>query len=250
MRLGESGPAATGRHGGPGRAGLAVVAGQRGEPLERQLVEQFRRDQVELEDRLPQVAVVFLAVDLGGPHLLGGEQAFLEQDGDQGLLGRREAGSRARRRWRLGGGGAGLPCGGWDWGGRGSTVQISSGCDSGRGSPSGSDRQSDTAVRCVNYPIARTRSVDADEGLVRRATRVVSRIYHTIARSFSPAEPVFPRIHESERPAPVGPRRDPVAGHRISREPAVPGSRRAGSHQPRNSSSRRSRASSSFSGVS
>ena len=53
-----------GRHRGPGRDGLAVVARQRGEALERQLIEEFGRDQIQLEDRLPQVAIVLLAVQL------------------------------------------------------------------------------------------------------------------------------------------------------------------------------------------
>ena len=75
----------------PGLLGLAVVAGQRAQSLERQLVEQVGRDQVELEDRLPQVAVVLLAVDLRGPHLLGGQQPFLSRTVIKRLLGRREA---------------------------------------------------------------------------------------------------------------------------------------------------------------
>ena len=50
----------------PGSAGTALSGlsrARRAQPLEGKLVEQLRRDQVELEDRLPQVALVLLAVD-------------------------------------------------------------------------------------------------------------------------------------------------------------------------------------------
>ena len=67
------------------RPRFSVVGSQFAEPLECQLVQQLRRDQIELQDRLAQVAVVFLAVDLRGPNLLRGQQAPLEKNRDQGV---------------------------------------------------------------------------------------------------------------------------------------------------------------------
>ena len=46
------------------------------EPLERELIEELGRDQVQLEDRLAQVAVVLLAVELRRPNLLGRRAAL------------------------------------------------------------------------------------------------------------------------------------------------------------------------------
>ena len=88
---GESGVAAAASAASPIRSDRRCRC-QRAQSLERELVQQLGRDQVELEDRLAQVAIVLLAVDLRGPNLLGRQQPFLEQDRDQGLLARREAG--------------------------------------------------------------------------------------------------------------------------------------------------------------
>ena len=55
---------------------IAVVGRQRAQSLERELVEQVGRDQVELEDRLAQVALVLVAVDLRGPRLLRRQAAL------------------------------------------------------------------------------------------------------------------------------------------------------------------------------
>ena len=62
-------------HRGPGGSAWPLSPARAVEALERQLVEDLGRDQVQLEDRLAEVAVVLLAVDLGRAHLLGGEQA-------------------------------------------------------------------------------------------------------------------------------------------------------------------------------
>ena len=87
--IGRKGAGGDGHDGAGGRARLAVVAGeQAAESLEGQLIQQVGRDQVELEDRLPQVAIVLLTVDLREPDLLRREQALLQQDADQRLLGR------------------------------------------------------------------------------------------------------------------------------------------------------------------
>ncbi len=63
----------------PTAAAVAVVGGQVAQSLECQMVEQIGRDQIELEDRLAQVAIVLLAVDLGNPDLLGGQRPFLSK---------------------------------------------------------------------------------------------------------------------------------------------------------------------------
>ena len=107
--------------------------GQRRQPLEGQRVEPLGRDQVQLEDRLAQVAVVLDAVELGGLELVGGDQAALDQDRDQRLVGRR---SERRRRARSRSVGSSGDRGGLRrspdvparrfWGAVGSTSEISS----------------------------------------------------------------------------------------------------------------------------
>ena len=72
-----------------GSPDLAVV-GQARSALERELIQELRRYQVELEDRLAHVALVLLAVNLCKANLLGRQEPFLEQDCDQGLLTRRQ----------------------------------------------------------------------------------------------------------------------------------------------------------------
>ena len=74
------------------------VSGHGRQPLEGKLVEQLRRDQVELEDRLPQVALVLGSVLLGRPDLVGSDESALDQGLDQDLLvrGQRRGRDRAR----------------------------------------------------------------------------------------------------------------------------------------------------------
>ncbi len=79
-----------------GLRGITIVRGQRAQSLERELVEQVGRNQIELEDRLAQVSIVLVAVDLRGSGLLDGEQAAIDR-ATRPAIGRRGRGSgRAR----------------------------------------------------------------------------------------------------------------------------------------------------------
>ena len=110
---------------------ITVVGRQRAQSLERKLVEHVGRDQVELEDRLAQVAIVLVAVDLRDPHLLGRQAGpRLIKSVDQGLIARREA---RKQRVSGDGGSAGPastaaidPAGGCGEEGEGSTAETSS----------------------------------------------------------------------------------------------------------------------------
>ena len=203
--IGREGSGGDRHHGRRRRAGLTVVAGKGAEPLERQLVEQVRRDQVEFEDRLPQVAIVFLAVDLGGPNLFGGEQALLQQDGDQGFLSRGETLEQGLPGTGNSGGsidGEEPPGGGKDGAGDVSTVQTSSGCAPAAGSQSGEP----TSV--IRLLIERLHS---RKGGIRPKLRVLFRNFTSVARTFFASYRVFPR-DQIQTAGTANPERIPHAG--------------------------------------
>jgi hypothetical protein len=81
---------------------ISVVGGERTESLERELVQQIGRNEIELEDCLAQISVVLVAVDLGGMRLVDGQEAARDQELDQDLVALREV-------WKRRGAGRGYP---------------------------------------------------------------------------------------------------------------------------------------------
>ena len=109
------------------RSDVAVVGRQGAQSLERELVEHLGRNQIELEDRLAQVALVLLAVDLGDRTWSVDNRPFLSKTVTRPARPAKgpETRSRRRRPTRSPVVERAAPAGGWDEGSEGSTAETS-----------------------------------------------------------------------------------------------------------------------------